>query len=115
MLQTVESKLREIDSLVFYGAVNLPENATLWNYTVFDRQMMRPNDNKTCYSYYFNVHIVREDFIPWGLEVEFINKMLEINGMRLAGSDITYDYTTKPNTNTVIEMATIGFVKALKV
>jgi hypothetical protein len=35
--------------------------------------------------------------------------------MKLAGTDMEYNYTAKPNTNTVVEMLSIDFVRAVKV
>lgn len=114
ILEDIKNKLQDIDEKVFYGAADDSMRETLWNYTVFDRKSLLPNQNRTSYSYYYSVHIVRENFIPDGLEVTMINKMLEIAGMRLAGNEGTYDYIMKPNTNIVVEMFTIDFVRAVK-
>ena len=98
-----------------YGVVKRSRNETLWNYTVFNRNVMKPSQNKTSYSEHYSVHVVRENFLPEGLVLEVIHKMLEIAGMRLAGTDIQYTYTTKPNTDKVVEMASIEFVRPVKV
>ena len=63
----------------------------------------------------FSVNIIRENFIPEGLDLAVIEKMLEIPGMRLAGTDMEYAYTAKPNTNVVVEMLSIDFVRPVKV
>jgi hypothetical protein len=115
ILEDIKSKLQEIDTNVFYGMVDQSMKEQLWDYIVFNRNVMRTNANKTGYSTIYSVHIVREDFIPEGLEESVINKMLEIDGMRLAGSDGTYTYVPKPNTNVVVEMFSIDFVKPKKV
>lgn len=115
ILDDIKNKLAEIDENVFYGIVdNLMQNMK-WDYIVFDRSKMSTNTNKTGYSYYFNVHVVRENFIPVGLEVEVIDKMQEIAGIRFSGNDATYTYIEKPNTNKVVEMVSLEFVKAVKV
>lgn len=114
ILNEIKKKLEEIDSHVFYGMVDDSMQKTLWNYIVFNRTLMKGNQNKTGYTDYFTVHIIREEWIPEGLEIEVINKMLEINGMRLSGSDATYAYVPKPNTNIVVEMLSIEFMKAKK-
>jgi hypothetical protein len=40
--------------------------------------------------------------------------MQEINGMKLASSDGEYSYVMKPNTNIVVEILTLHFVRARK-
>lgn len=114
ILNDIQSKLLEVDNSVYYGMVHSEKKETLWNYTVFNRTSMKSNPNKTGYTDGFIVHIVREEWIPEGLAEEVINKMLEINGMRLAGTDMQYTYVQKPNTDTVIEMLSIEFVSPRK-
>lgn len=114
IIEEIESKLKEIDKNVFYGAVKRSIKDTLWNYIVFDRGRMKKSTNGTGYSYTYNVHVVREDYIPEGLEIDVINKIEEITGMRYSGEDAEYTYTVKPNTNVVVEMVTLTFVKPVK-
>lgn len=115
ILNDIKEKLQEVDPNVFYGMVDPSIRETVWNYIVFERKTMSANTNKTSFSNYFTVHIVREAFIPEGLEITVINKLLEIPGMRLTDQDGTYDYVPKPNTNVVVEMFSIDFVKPMKV
>ena len=114
VLNEIKTKLEEIEDHVFYGMVDDSMQKTLWNYIVFNRTVMKANSNKTGYTDYFTVHIIREEWIPEGFEIEVINKMLEINGMRLSGTDSVYTYVPKPNTNVVVEMLSIEFMKAKK-
>ena len=114
ILNDIQKKLKELDGNVFYGIVDLSMQETLWNYIVFNRTSMKVGANKTGFSDYFTIHIIREEWIPEGFEIEVINKMLEIDGMRLAGNDAVYTYVPKPNTNIVVEMLSIDFVKAKK-
>lgn len=115
ILNDIREKLQEIDPNVFYGMVDSVMNETVWDYIVFNRKPTKVNENKTGYSYYFTVNIIRENFIPEGTDIEVIEKMLTIPGMRLAGTDMEYTYVMKPNTNVVVEMLSIDFVKAVKV
>lgn len=115
ILNDIKEKLQEVEAKVFYGMVDNSVQESVWDYIVFDRKRMAINTNKTSYSYYFSVHIVRENFIPEGFEMTVINKMLEIPGMRIADNDPLYEYVPKPNTNAVVEMLSIDFVKAVKV
>jgi hypothetical protein len=114
ILNDIQEKLKEIDNNVFYGMVDNSMNETLWNYIVFNRNKLSINQNKISNSEYYSIHIIRENFIPEGLEEEVINKMIEINGFRVAG-DGTYNYVEKPNTNVVVEMFSIDFVRPKKV
>jgi hypothetical protein len=114
ILDEITKKLEQIDPIVFYGAVDSSVKETYWNYIVFDRTVMKPSANKSGYTDGYSVHIVRENFIPDGLAEEVIEKMLEIAGMRESGSDMQYQYMVKPNTDTVVEMLSIDFVKARK-
>ena len=114
ILNEIQTKLKELDEHVFYGMVDNSMQETLWNYIVFNRQKIVENKNKTGYTYYYTVHIIREEWIPEGFEIDVINKMLEINGMRLTGNDPVYSYVPKPNTNIVVEMLSIDFMKAKK-
>lgn len=115
ILETIKDKLKEIDPNVFYGMVDDKMRETVWDYIVFNRKVTKPGTNRTGYSYYFSVNIVRENFIPEGLDLSVIKKMLEIPGMRLAENDMEYNYTAKPNTNIVVEMLSIDFVRPVKV
>ena len=87
---------------------------SLWNYIVYDRRIMRASENKTGYSDYYRVHIIREGWIPEGLEIQVIEKMLEIKGMKLSKNDMQYTYSQKGNTDTGVEMLTIEFCRAKK-
>lgn len=114
ILEEIKTKLEEIDSRVYYGMVDNSVWDTNWDYIVFNRATLSSNANRTAYSDYFDVHIIRENFVPEGIDLEVIGKMLEINGMRLASSDGTYTYDRKPHTNVVVEMLTLHFVRARK-
>lgn len=109
ILNDIKEKLEEIDENVFYGAVDNRMKETLWNYIVFNRVKLSPNQNKTGYTAEYAVHIVREDFIPEGLEEEVIEALKSIKGVRVNSDGGSYDYVTKPSTNTVVEMFSINF------
>ena len=120
LLNDVKKVLEEIDQLVFYGltpAVLRDENGDEideWNYTVFNRTRLKNSANKTSYTDAFDVHIVREEFIPEGTDVELIEKLTALPGVRLAGDDGVFDYMLKPGTDHVVEMLTLSFVRARK-
>lgn len=115
ILNEIKDKLEAIDPIVFYGAVKRKKMQNKpWNYIVFSRDVLKSNPNKTGFSDVYMVSIVREEFIPEGLAEEIIEKMSEIKGMKHAGTDAEYNYMVKPNTDDVVEMLTISFVRARK-
>lgn len=114
ILDDIHKKLEEINDRVFYGMVDESVNNTIWEYIVFNRLNTHPSQNRTSYSDYFEVHYISEEYIAENLDIEIITKMLEIDGMRLASEPLTYSYTLKPNTNTVIEILTLRFVRVRK-
>jgi len=113
ILSDIKDKLLEVDPIVYYGMVDTAQREMAWDYTVFERTKITFNQNKSGRSYYFTVHIIRENFIPAGYEVTVIDKVCEIAGMRVSG-DPTFQYVPKPNTNVVVEMLSIDFVLPVK-
>ena len=111
ILDDIKNKLQEIDNNVFYAAVDMSIKDTVWDYIVFERSALTVNANKTGYTEEYTVRIIREEFIPEGLEIEVIDKMLELSGVRLKNGGGTYEYVQKPNTNIVIEMFSVAFVR----
>lgn len=115
LLEDIQNKLNEIDSNVFYGMANEEKITDKWDYIVFMRKALSISDTRQGYTDRFTVAIIREDFIAEGLDMQVIEKMLEIPGMRLASADCPYSYVKKPNTtNVVVEILTIEFAKAKK-
>ena len=113
ILDAIEEKLKEVDPCVFYGVAENIDSESLWNYIVFDRKLVKLNENKTSFIYRYRVHIVREVWVPEGIEEEVIKKMLEIKGMKLATNDMQYTRTTKGNTGAVVEALTIEFSRSV--
>jgi len=113
ILSELKDKLLEVDPVVYYGMVDDSQREMVWDYTVFERTKIAFNQNKNSRSYFFKVHIIRENFIPEGIELAVIEKVCEIPGMRVSG-DPTFQYVPKPNTNVVIEIMSIDFVLAVK-
>lgn len=117
ILNDIKNKLLEVDPVVFYGCVD-EESETikkdLWNYIVFNRSRLRSDPSKTSYVDVFEVHIVRENFIPDGIDIEVIEKLRSIPGVKLLSGDGVYNYTRKNNTNLVVEMLTLTFTRARK-
>lgn len=120
LLNEVRDALEKFDPIVFYGLTPpklLDENGNEieeWNYTVFNRTKLKSSANKTSYSDAFEVHIVREEYIPEGTDIEVIEKLTALPGVKLAAEDGVYDYMMKPGTTHVVEMLTLTFTRARK-
>lgn len=114
ILEDIKNQLETVDQRVFYGMVDESVAKTAWNYIVFNRTKLAVTGNKTGYADGYDVSIVRENFIPEGVDLAIIERMTEIHGMRLAAIDGEYNYILKPNTNIVVEMLTLHFVRARK-
>ena len=115
MLEQLEKQLQEVMPIVYYGsAQDDEENTTLWNYIVFWRGRTTRNQNNTGFTDYYTVAIVHEDWVPDELIEATITKIESLPGVRLASSDIDFNYTRKPSTNAVIEIATLTFSRARK-
>ena len=114
MLNEIKSKLEEIDAHVDYGLVDPQKCETTWNCIVFSRVSLKANSGRTGYSDYFDVVIFRENYIPEGLDAEVIAKMREIDGVRLTDKDGEFSYAAKPNTNAIVEILTLHFVRVRK-
>ena len=109
MLELIESKLQEVLNPVYYGSARDDENITLWNYIVFWRDSTKRSSNNTSFTDYYSVAIVHENWVPNELIDQTIAQMEAIPGMRLANSEVGFNYSRKPSTNAVIEIATLTF------
>lgn len=114
ILIDIEEKLKAIDPNTYYGMVDESRAETVWDYIVFNRARIRHSSNRTSSSDFFDVHVIRENYIPDGMEDEVINALCDLPGVRLAGEDTEFSYVQKPNTNIVVEMMTISFLRARK-
>lgn len=99
---------------MYYGIVDNSRKETAWDYIVFNRVNIQHSSNKTADTDYFDVHIVRENFVPDGIDVEIRESLCKLPGVRLAGSPSQFDYAMKPNTNIVVEMLSMSFLRARK-
>lgn len=114
ILSDIEAKLKEIDPNTYYGMVDDSRRETVWDYIVFNRTVIKHSASRNSSTDCFDVHVIRENYIPDGLEDEVIAKLCELPGVRLSGDDTAFDYVQKPNTDIVVEMMTIPFLRARK-
>lgn len=100
---------------VLYGTAHKHESSKPWNYIVFNKgKFKKGGTSNTDLTYYWNVAIVHEEYIPEGLEEAVIDKILEIKGLRLADGDMPVEYLPKGDSNMVVELLQISFVKTKK-
>lgn len=114
MLNEIKTVLAELKTdtdvpmeAIFYGVCT--EDLSKWNYFVFNRvRSSRPGDAE--WNEYYTVNIIHEDYVPEGYVEKVIKAIKAAAHMRVSG-DVTYAYVQKSNTQMVVEVASIVFVK----
>lgn len=98
---------------VYYGIMNDSEVEN-WNYIVFNR-VSTTRRSGASYNEKLQVNLIHEDYIPEGYEMDVMKKVCEDCNLRMAdGVDIAFNYSMKPNTRQVVEIATITLVRVNK-
>lgn len=111
----IKAKLEEIDPNVYYGRADKHDfKSKPWDYMVLACKDFNRTSNRTGYSDYFEVAIVREEFIPDGLPEQVISAMESLPKIRLAEGSHGYEYATKPDSADTVEMLVLKFVAPRK-
>ena len=113
ILDLIEQALSTVDLNVTFGIADPKDIDAPWNYIVYFRTKLRPNENKNSLTDYFTVAVVRENYVPDDVAYDIIDAMLKIPGMRLASDDMEYDYLKKDD-DIRIEVMTLSFCRAKK-
>lgn len=114
ILNKIQETLETFNLPVDYGRTFCKEK-DVWNYFVFNRkEFSKTGSSRIDLNYYYQVHIIMENYIPEGFEQEVIKKIQESTGLKLRDQPMQFNYTTKNNTDMVIEMLTLEFTKAFK-
>ena len=114
ILSKIQETLETFNLSAYYGRTFCKEKDK-WNYFVFNRkEFCKTGTSRTDLNYYYQVHIIMEDYIPEGFEQEVIKAIQENTGLKLRDQPMQFNYTTKNNTDMVIEMLTLEFTKAFK-
>lgn len=112
--RTLETLCRNTDvpmEGVWYGACR-ESKLDYWNYFVFNRiKTTKNNTSGMDYQTFYQIHIIHEDYIPEG----YVNTVVDAltakdesgTKLKVTQDDIKYTYRFKPNTNMVVEIATI--------
>ena len=114
MLSDIKTALEALGLPVYYGAAGTLSGEDVWDYVVFYRTTIEPTGNKRGLAETYEVALVREEAIPDETISGAIRAMTALPGVRFAGTGGTYQYTTKPNTDQVIEILTLDFVRPFK-
>ena len=115
ILTKIKEQLEKVNSNVYYGSAGTlganGKQLDKWNYIVFRR--LKSTASSTKRNDYYIVAVVNEEYIEEDTAEKIIESMTAIPGVKVANQDITYGYETKPNTNTVIEIMVLTFVRGL--
>ena len=114
MLKTIKDALESLGKPVFYGRAAKMELADTWDYIVFWRNTLNPSEKKTGVVESFTVALVEEEYVADDDISAVITSMKAIPGVRLANENMPFEYTTKPSTDTVLELVTLNFVRPKK-
>jgi len=115
ILNEIYQALNKVDDHVYYGTALAHDKSLPWDYTVYSRNTLKRNQQKSGYATVFNVAIVREEYIPDGLEDEVVAAMEALAGVRMVEGEHEYFYSTKPNTSHVVEMVILKFTYSRKI
>ena len=123
MLNEIREKLEKLQEndcdtygrAVMYGRVVDDKLPAEWNYITFNREnIRRTGTNRKDFNEYFEVNLVHEDFIPEDAVYELISNLETVKGLKQTDADVIFNYATKKNTSTVVEVATITFTHPVK-
>ena len=113
-LETDEEK-RTKTKRIFYG--QKPSNVLQedWNFIVYGMEdIVKSGTNSQDLSGYYFIDIIREDYISDDVIFSIIDKMEEINGIKLCAGSNPIDYVLKGNTDIVCEMMRLRFTRPMK-
>jgi hypothetical protein len=114
LLNEINKALAKTGKPIFYGQAGSLSKEDIWDYIVFFRNSLSPRQNKTNLTERFSVVIVQEEYIEDQTIQDVIDYMEAIPGMRLSDSEAQFDYTTKPNSNVILEALMLDFVRPFK-
>lgn len=115
ILEEIQKALESVSDLpVYYGKTFASENDKQ-NYIVFNRRNVSKSGKNNCdYNYYYQVHIIHENYIPEGFEYSVIAAMENIPGVKLTTDTHNYQYVMLNNTDKVVELLTLTFTKTVR-
>lgn len=114
ILKQIQDSLEGFGYPVYYGrSFAKPQDS--WNYFVFNRYNIEKSGRSNCdFNYYYQVHIIMEDYVPEGFEQEVIKAIEENTRLKLSDVPMAFNYVTKSGTDMVVEMLTLTFTKTFR-
>lgn len=115
ILEEIQKALESVSDMpVYYGKTFASENDKQ-NYIVFNRRNVSKSGKNNCdFNYYYQVHIIHENYIPEGFEHKIVAAMEAIPGMKLTTDNHNYQYVLLNSTDTVVELLTLTFTKTVR-
>lgn len=115
ILEEIQKALESVSDMpVYYGKTFASENDKQ-NYIVFNRRNVSKSGKNNCdFNYYYQVHIIHENYIPEGFEHKIVDAMEAIPGMKLTTDNHNYQYVLLNSTDTVVELLTLTFTKTVR-
>ena len=114
ILKQIQDTLETFGYPVYYGR-SFAKPQDDWNYFIFNRYNVEKSGKSSCdFNYYYQVHIIMEDYIHEGFEQEVIKAIEDNTRLKLANVPMAFNYVTKSNTDMVVEMLTITFTKTFR-
>lgn len=114
MLSDIQTALESLGLPVYYGAAGTLSGEDVWDYIVFYRRTLSPSTSKTGLAQVYEVAIVCEEYVPDEKVFGVIDAMTALPGVRFSDTGGDFQYTTKPNTEQVIEILTLDFTRPMK-
>lgn len=115
ILEAISDALeRSGEERVFYGVATgySAGRADPWNFTVYSRESIDQNANKTGRTRRYIVAVTRENYLPDDVLERVVDALDAIPGARIDG--ISYDYAINPGTGNPVEQAIVTVAKAEK-
>lgn len=104
MLNEIRAALEALDDVVVYGDARQLGGRNIFSYTVFARRGTAIRPDKTGLTEYYEFAVVRENYIPEGLILRYVEALWAI-GLQGPEGQVEPDYAVVGKTNTVIEIA----------
>lgn len=108
ILEDIETKLSELGLPVFYGKQRIGASEP-WNYIVFARSSNARSASKHAKTKHVTVAVIHENYVDDDYDDVVAEKLCSLPGVRIGDANVTYDYTTKPGTDIVVEAMVMDF------
>ncbi|WP_299997601.1 hypothetical protein [uncultured Clostridium sp.] len=112
MKNKVKNAIKDYEKNFFYGQ-GIVDSSEEWNYSVFKRDNTKYGKNNS--TDYYNLAIVREDYIEEDVYKNIIDAILKETDLKLVEESFKFDYLYNQKKNISCEVIIIKFYKPSKV